>query len=141
MTCFYTKVLAQQFFETLLCTPALLNQAPLSPSVQLNSTTAAGVLRTAVMGRPKDFPVIFNDLVTKHKSKSMADKEYKTYMLLARVRWLVRACTHSTCCIGVDPFLCHHRSRAWPRTQSSAMSNPQTPQPSWKKAPSNAVVV
>lgn len=39
------------------------------------------------MGRPKDFPVLFGDLVAKYKSKAMADKEYKTYMLLAKVCW------------------------------------------------------
>lgn len=38
------------------------------------------------MGRPKDFPNIHDDLLTKHKSKSIADKDYKEYMPMARVR-------------------------------------------------------
>jgi hypothetical protein len=37
------------------------------------------------MGRPKDFPVLFGDLIAKYKSKALADKQYKTYMLLAKV--------------------------------------------------------
>ena len=38
------------------------------------------------MGRPKDFPKIYDDLLTKYKSKSTADKEYKEYLAMARVR-------------------------------------------------------
>jgi hypothetical protein len=37
------------------------------------------------MGRPKVFPKLFDDLVTKHKSKTVAEKEYKTHMLMAKV--------------------------------------------------------
>jgi len=37
------------------------------------------------MGRPKVFPKLFDDLVAKHKSKAMAEKEYKTYMFMAKV--------------------------------------------------------
>jgi len=41
------------------------------------------------MGRPKVFPAVFQDLVAKHKSKAVAEKEYKPYMLLAKVSRLV----------------------------------------------------
>lgn len=37
------------------------------------------------MGRPKDFPNIYQDLLTKYKAKGIADKEYKECLLLARV--------------------------------------------------------
>jgi hypothetical protein len=37
------------------------------------------------MGRPKDFPNIYDDLLTKYKSKSTADKEYKECLAMARV--------------------------------------------------------
>lgn len=40
---------------------------------------------TLTMGRPKDLPVLFQDLLVKYKSKAIADKEYKTYMLMAKV--------------------------------------------------------
>lgn len=33
----------------------------------------------------KDLPVLFQDLLVKYKSKAIADKEYKTYMLMAKV--------------------------------------------------------
>lgn len=39
------------------------------------------------MGRPKVFPALFQDLVVKYKSKAVADKEYKAYMLMAKVGW------------------------------------------------------
>ena len=37
------------------------------------------------MGRPKVFPAVFQDLVAKYKSKAVAEKGYKPYMLLAKV--------------------------------------------------------
>jgi hypothetical protein len=48
------------------------------------------------MGRPKDFPNIYQDLLTKYKAKGIADKEYKEYLAMARVSWL----------INVEPFPC-----------------------------------
>ena len=39
------------------------------------------------MGRPKDFPAHFQDLLVKYKSKGSADNEYKTYMVMAKVGW------------------------------------------------------
>lgn len=37
------------------------------------------------MGRPKNFPDIYGDLLTEHKSKITADKEYKEYLMMAKV--------------------------------------------------------
>jgi hypothetical protein len=42
-------------------------------------------LNNSSMGRPKDFPNIYQDLLTKYKAKGIADKEYKECLLLARV--------------------------------------------------------
>jgi hypothetical protein len=39
------------------------------------------------MGRPKDFPNIYDDLLTKYKAKGIADKEYKELLAMARVSW------------------------------------------------------
>ena len=52
----------------------------------LNSSSTP-VVSTGVhkMGRPKDFQAHFQDLIVKYKSKAAADKEYKTYMLMAKV--------------------------------------------------------
>jgi hypothetical protein len=45
-----------------------------------------GVLnKSGSMGRPKDFPNIYQDLLTKYKAKGIADKEYKEYLAMARV--------------------------------------------------------
>jgi len=40
------------------------------------------------MGRSKDFPVIFYDLLIKYKSKSIADKEYKECLIMANEQGL-----------------------------------------------------
>lgn len=64
--------------------------------VCIHITTFVSYLKLAVcearltMGRPKDFPVVFQDLVGKHKSKVKAEKEYKMYMVQARVSLLVQ---------------------------------------------------
>ena len=50
----------------------------------------------SAMGRPKDFPNIYDDLMTKYKAKGIADKEYKEYLAMARVSWL----------LNVEPFPC-----------------------------------
>jgi hypothetical protein len=37
------------------------------------------------MGRLKDFPNIYEDLLTRYRSKGTADKDYKEYLAMAKV--------------------------------------------------------
>jgi hypothetical protein len=54
------------------------------------------------MGRPKDFPNIYEDLLTKHKSKDTADKEYKECLIIAK------ASRPTCCCWPVVAAACPH---------------------------------
>ena len=54
------------------------------------------------MGRPKDFPNIYQDLLTKYKAKGIADKEYKEYLAMARVR--INRTGSLRCCFVSDTF-------------------------------------
>jgi hypothetical protein len=54
------------------------------------------------MGRPKDFPNIYQDLLTKYKAKGIADKEYKELLPMARVR--INRTGSLRCCFVSDTF-------------------------------------
>jgi hypothetical protein len=68
------------------------------------------------MGRPKDLPVLFQDLLVKYKSKAIADKEYKTYMLMAKVLNTQQPGTVQLLLLFVTPHATCCRSKSWTRT-------------------------
>lgn len=73
------------------------------------TNTKTVCLNNSSMGRPKDFPNIYDDLLTKYKVKGIADKEYKEYLAMARVSWP----------LNVEPPPC----RCWLRCCCSLLSN------------------
>jgi hypothetical protein len=96
-------------------------------SSSLNNTRPVCLNNSRPMGRPKDFPNIYQDLLAKHKSKGIADKEYKELLPMARVRTTEQVAVLFAAVVVLTSRLCllHlHRSKECQRRRGWVMLTP-----------------